>query len=290
MTSSLPCPAAGRAAGSALRRLGLGALAVTAAMTLSACGGPDSAGEAWDGAREQFEKAESFRLKADLPKEALESGATSGTLEAAGRTGEPNGQLTMRMEAEDGDLTMQVREVGEKGYVRIDLKGQDLDENAKAMMGLGDKWIAQDVPEDQGGMIGSLRESLLAKAPAAGALEGVDAEVQEVDRDGEKAYRYEIPQDIAEAAAQEAETEEEESGQQDQGEAALSRLDMSRLHAFVVDGDGTLVALELQDEKSPDRKEAPTSEMAFSDWDSVDEFEAPAKDEIRELPGAEPQG
>lgn len=277
-----------RAARPALRRLGLAGLAATAALALSACaggGGAESAGEAWNGARTQFEQAESFRMTADLPKDALQDGATSGTLEAAGMTGEPNGQLTMHMKADQGELTMEMREVGEKGYVRMDLSGQDLDQNAKAMMGLGDKWIEQDIPQDQSGMIGSLRESLLAKVPAAGALDGVDEQPQEVDHDGQKAYRYEIPADIAEAAAQKAKGDTGASDAKDQGEAALSELDMSRLHAFVVDADGRLLAFELQGDKGKDGKDAPASEMAFSDWGSVTKFQAPAKDEIRDLTG-----
>ena len=290
MVSSTPRTAADRSAAGTLSRLGLGALAVTAALTLSACGGPDSVGEAWDSAREQLAEAESFRLTAELPEEALQGGATSGTLEASGSTGEPNGQLTMRMKADQGDFSMEVREVGEKGYIRMDVDGEDLDQNAKAMMGLGDKWIAQDVPEDQRGMIGSLRESMLAKLPDAGALEGVDAEAQEVDRDGEKAYRYEIPQDIAESAAQEAETEGEDSDGLDQGAAALNELDMSLVHAFVVDGDGELLALELRGEEGEDGEKAPATEMTFSGWDSVEEVEAPAEDEVREAPGIDGQG
>ncbi len=276
-----------RPASRPVRVIGLASMAAAGALVLSACGGDPTAGEAWNDARSQLAEAESFRLSTEMPEEASqgEGAPTSGNFDLSGLTTEPNAEMTMEMTGGEMDVTMAVREVGEKGYIRMDVSGEEMDEEAKAMLGLGDKWIEQDIPEEERGMMKSVRDDLVESLPEEGALEDADSERQEVDRDGGTAYRYEIPEEVTQADEEQDEDTDTEGGGTDNPGSAINDLDMSELQAFLVDGDGHLVALELKDAESEE-----VTELSFSDWDSVEKVEAPAEDEISSGPGAPDEG
>lgn len=271
-----------------VRVIGLASMATAGALMLSACGGDPTAGEAWNDARSQLAEAESFRLSTDMPESASrgEGAPTAGSFDLSGLTTEPNAEMTMEMTGGQMDMTMAVREVGEKGYIKMDVSGEEMDEQAKSMLGLGDKWIEQDIPEDERGMMKSVRDDLVESLPEEGALDDADSERQEVDRDGGKAYRYEIPAEVSQAAA-DAKDEDAEGGDSEAAAAgsAINELDMSELQAFLVDGDGSLVGLELKDAESGE-----TTELSFGDWGSVEKVEAPAEDEMASRPGAPDEG
>lgn len=298
MTAPSPTLTSARSAARPFRVIGLASMAAAGALVLSACGGDVPAGEAWNEARTQLQEAESFRITSTMSEQGGDADQgedkggdadqgkqpTSGTFDLSGFTTEPNAEMTMEMTGGDMDMTMAVREVGEKGYIKMDVTGEEMDEQTKSMLGLGDKWIEQDIPEDERGMMKSVRDDLMDGLPAEGALDDADSERQEVDRDGQKAYRYEVPADVAKSAEDNSEDTKDEDGE-GAADSALNEVDMSELQAFLVDEDGRLVALELKDSDSDE-----TTELAFSDWGSVEKVEAPAEDEISSGPSAPAEG
>lgn len=298
MTAPSPTLTSARSAARPFRVIGLASMAAAGALVLSACGGDVPAGEAWNEARTQLQDAESFRITSTMSEQGDDGGdkdkdkdaetgqqPTSGTFDLSGFTTEPNAEMTMEMTGGEMDMTMAVREVGEKGYIRMDVAGEEMDEQTKSMLGLGDKWIEQDIPEDERGMMKSVRDDLMDGLPAEGALDDADAERQEVDRDGQKAYRYEVPEDVAKSADEKSDDQKKDSGDDGAAGSALNEVDMSDLQAFLVDEDGRLVALELKDSDSDE-----TTELVFSDWGSVEKVEAPAEDEISSGPEAPAEG
>ena len=78
----------------------------------------------------------------------------------------------------------------------------------------------------------------------------VHAEVraEEVDWDGGTAYRYAVPEEVA--------------------DAAMAEGDATRVHSFTVDDDGELVALTVDDGRA-------TQQYALSDWNQIEPAEAP---------------
>ena len=276
-----------------VRLIGLASAAAAGALLLSACGSQEpTVGEAWSQARTQLQEAESFRLSVDQSSGSGSDEAT-GEVHISGFTTEPNAELTMEMADDDTGMSVAMREVGEKGYVKMNVDSTEMDEEDKALLGFSDKWREQEIPEDERGMMKSLRDHMLEDLPAADALEDSEAERQEVDHDGVKAYRYEVPAEVAEAAA-DSEDEEQEADQDSAdapgtaADSALSEVDLSQLQAFLVDDDGHLVALELKG-LNPDEEDQ-VRELRFSDWDAVEKVEAPAEDEIQtgqSLPGTQ---
>ena len=84
--------------------------------------------------------------------------------------------------------------------------------------------------------------------PAADALDGAEVRAEEVDWDGGTAYRYAVPEEVA--------------------DAAMADGDATRVHSFTVDDDGELVALTVDDGRA-------TQQYALSDWNQIEPAEAP---------------
>ena len=96
--------------------------------------------------------------------------------------------------------------------------------------------------------------------PAADALDGAEVRAEEVDWDGGTAYRYAVPEEVADAAMVEG--------------------DATRVHSFTVDDDGELVALTVDDGRA-------TQQYALSDWNQIEPAEAP--EEVAEGGSARPR-
>ena len=75
-----------------------------------------------------------------------------------------------------------------------------------------------------------------------------EVRAEEVDWDGGTAYRYAVPEEVA--------------------DAAMAEGDATRVHSFTVDDDGELVALTVDDGRA-------TQQYALSDWNQIEPAEAP---------------
>ena len=255
-----------------------------AVLTLTACGGGGeagsggdsgggkaegaSAGEAWQKVRTQIEEADSFRVTMED-----DSQGQKATVDLAGHVDAPNSEMSVKSEGEQAMETT-VREVDGKAYTKSSQFG-------------GDKWMEQEVPKDKGGFMKQFHQEMLDGLPAGDALKDVESQREEVEVDGEKGYRYTVPEDVE--SAKQDDSKKKGEGKDGAGETATN---MSNVSAFVVSEDDELLALEIDEsrgqdsgekkdgEKKGDEKKDESVEVQFSDWDSVEKAKAPKDDQV----------
>ncbi|MCV7665874.1 Tat (twin-arginine translocation) pathway signal sequence [Micrococcus luteus] len=226
----------------AVRAAGLG---VVGALALAGCASePQSVGEAWHQARTQLDEAETVRLETAYT--TGRQGPQSVRWDIAGRLdgGDAESKGVMQV-GRDSHITMESRQVGEDVFVRVDVDGSDVPDDVQ-MMYSDPQWRRVSAGEGQEPPLKSLLDQV--GLPAADALDGAQVRAEEVDWDGGTAYRYAVPEEVA--------------------DAAMAEGDATRVHSFTVDDDGELVALTVDDGRA-------TQQYALSDWNQIEPAEAP---------------
>ena len=226
----------------AVRAAGLG---VVGALALAGCASePQSAGEAWHQARTQLDEAETVRLETAYT--TGRQGPHSVRWDIAGRLdgGDAESKGVMQV-GRDSHITMESRQVGEDVFVRVDVDGSDVPDDVQVMYS-DPQWRRVPAGEGQEPPLKALLDQV--GFPAADALDGAQVRAEEVDWDGGTAYRYAVPEKVA--------------------DTAMAEGDATRVHSFTVDDDGELVALTVDDGRA-------TQQYALSDWNQIEPAEAP---------------
>lgn len=226
----------------AVRAAGLG---VAGALALAGCASePPSVGEAWHQARTQLDEAETVRIEAASIAGNDNNGAIRWN--SAGRLDGGDGVSTVRMRVgQDSHVTLETRRVGGDVYTRLSSDGDDVPEPMQQTSAEG-RWEKSSADQAQDQTVSSLLEMI--PLPAADALDDADVEPERIDWRGDTAHRYTVPEGVAQSTG--------------------GGRDGATLRAFIVDEDGNLAALTVDDGRSD-------QQFVFSDWNAIDPAQAP---------------
>ena len=223
-------------------------LGLIGALALTGCASdPQPAGEAWKQARTQLDESDTVRLT--TASAGGRPAPSVVTWDIAGALDGDEGASTATMQVgEDSRVVVESRTVGEDSYARVTTEGDDVPDAMRAAYG-DDSW--KRVPDGQGSPASPGAELDRVALPAADALADADVTPEEIDLPEGHAQRYTVPADVA-ASAQSA------GG----GDQAM------RLRSFTVDGDGSLVGLEVESATAVQQYE-------LSDWNAIEPAQVP---------------
>lgn len=220
-------------------RIGAGVtLLAGSSLALTACGGPPNFDEVWPQTYENVENAESVSIAfegTNVESDETMSATFSGQLDDSNYEGHMSlGDIEYEVKTADGRTVMTAN----------DAFYQESDSQALAEL-VGDSWF--EAPSSDDFTISSFFDSLTSDLDQDPTDEGEELEVEEVEEDGQNAYKY--------------------SGTADGDDLAITvteNNELLRMEANTDELDGT---------------------VEFSNWNAVEPIEFPADEEIVTLPG-----